>query len=115
MGAFVDLIIQTILDIGIDEFYRSSRYKVPLVVVLINSNDKNAFKILEKHTRRTDIVQQLSAELLVVYLSHTTEDDASHFINKFKEKFDFTYTLDEYTNNEYEFINKLLVQNSKNI
>lgn len=115
MGAFVDLIIQTILDIGIDEFYRSSRYKVPLVVVLINSNDKNAFKILEKHTRRTDIVQQLTSELLVVYLPHIGNNDAPHFINKMKKELNFTYTMGEYKDNESEFIYNLLVDNSKKI
>lgn len=111
----MDLIVQTILDIGIDEFYRSSRYKVPLVVVLINSNDKNAFKILEKHTRRTDIVQQLSAELLVVYLPHIRSENAYHFIKNMKEKLNFTYTMGEYKDNESEFIYNLLVQNSKKI
>lgn len=109
----MDLVVQTILDIGIDEFYRSTRYKVPLVVVLVNSNDKNAFKILEKYTRQTDIVQQLTSELLVVYLPHIGSDNASHFIKNMKEKLDFTYTIGEYKDDESEFIYNLLVQNSK--
>jgi len=111
----VDLIKQNILDIGSDEFYRASRYKVPLLVILVNTNDKNAFNVLDKCTRQTDIVQQLSSELLVVYLSHTGSKDADAFINKIKKELDFTYTFSEYINDEFEFIHKLLVENSQKI
>lgn len=109
----MDLLAQIILDVGSDEFYRATRYKTNLVVVLVNSDDKHAFDILERVTRQTDIVQQLNSALLVVYLPHTTEDEAIHFVDKIHNELDFTYTLNEYNGNDFEFIYKLLVENSK--
>jgi len=111
----MDFLIESVLIIGADEFYRTSRYKIPLFVILINTDDKNAFNILEKCTRRTDIIQQLNSDLLVVFLTHTNHDSALLFVDKIRDKFDFTYTGNEFTNSDSEFVKTLFVENSKKI
>ena len=102
-----------VLDIGSDEFYRAARYQTPLAVILLNSKDKNIFDIIEKNLRTTDMIQQLSTELIVVFLSHTAHDDAILFINKIKEAVDFTCTVEEYKGFRVKFIENLFLENEK--
>ncbi len=109
----MDFEIETTLDIGSDEFYRAARYQTPLSVLLINSKDKNIFDIIETILRPTDIIQQLNSELIVVFLSHTTHEDATLFINNMKEQVDFTYTADGYKGFRNEFIENLFKENEK--
>ena len=78
----MELTMDVVSNIGDDEFYRAERYQVPLVVALINSKDKKIFDIIDKNIRRTDIVQQLSSELIVVFLTHTNYKDSSACIEK---------------------------------
>lgn len=111
----MDLLIENVLIIGSDEFYRATRYRVPLFVILINTNDRDAFNILEKYTRQTDIVQQLNSDLLVLLLAHTDYDEALFFMNKIKDKFNFTYTSKEFINSELLFIETLFRENAKKI
>ena len=99
--------MEVVSNVGEDEFYRTNRYIVPLVVFLINSNDKNICDIIEKNIRLTDIVQQLSPELIVVFLSHTAYNNGYLFIDKIKRKIDFTYTLAEFKESKSKFIEKL--------
>ena len=110
----MELSIENVLNIGADEFYRTDRYKLPLAVILINTKDIKAFDILDSCTRQTDIVQQLNADLLVVFLVHTTYKDALSFINKINDKLSFTYTLDEYKQSHLEFVKDMFKQNIKN-
>lgn len=108
----MELLIDNVLNIGADEFYRSNRYKVPLSVMLINTSDNDAFNLLDRITRQTDIVQQLTSELLVVFLSHTDYDNALLFIYNLGKELDFTYTISQFQGQEFEFIQNLFVQNS---
>ncbi len=103
--------LDNILNIGDDEFYRAARYNLPLAVMLINTNDKKAFNVLEKNTRQSDIVQQLSSDMLIVFLSHTKFDAAMVFVNKIKKEFDFTYTIREFKGSEFDFIHDLFIEN----
>jgi len=111
----MELLVENVLNIGADEFYRSTRYKTPLVVILVNSEDKNAFNILDENVRQTDVVQQLSSDLLVIFLSHTDYERASKHIKKLTEMFDFTYTMGEFEGFELDFIKNLFKENFPNI
>ena len=108
----MELLIDNALNIGSDEFYRSSRYALPLVVMLVNSEDKKAFNILEENIRKTDIIQQLDSETVIVFLSHTSFNEANHFIQKMEEKFSFSYTSKEYKGSETKFLKTLFLENS---
>ena len=108
-----ELLIENVLNIGTEEFYRHERYKTPLYILLLNTTDKNAFNILEENIRKTDVLQQLTSELLVVFLTHTEHDNALLFINKIKEKINFTYTLSEFKEPKLDFIESLFMENSK--
>ena len=109
----MELIIDNVLNIAADEFYRASRYKLSLAVILINSRDEKAFDILDEHIRQSDIVQQLSSELVVVILTHTNHESTLLFVNNIKSKFDFTYTAGEFKGDESSFIKKLFSDNEK--
>lgn len=109
----MELMMEVVSNVGEDEFYRTERYNVPLVVILINSKDNNIFDILEKNLRATDIIQQLSSQLFVVFLSHTDYNNGYLFIDKIKRKLDFTYTLCEFKESKFEFIEKLFLDNNK--
>ena len=103
--------IETVLEIGREEFYRAARYQIPLSVLLINSDDKDLFNNLEKSLRPTDIIQQLSRELLVVLLTHTDLQNANTFVKNINKKIDFTFTLDEYKGFRVKFIEDLFASN----
>ncbi|EDZ62874.1 hypothetical protein SMGD1_2096 [Sulfurimonas gotlandica GD1] len=107
----MELMIENVLNIGEDEFYRASRYKLPLSAILINSDDNKAFDILENNTRQIDIVQQLSSDLLIVFLAHTDHSNSLIFLDKIKNKFDFTYTSSEFIGSQLEFVRKLFLDN----
>ena len=115
MENIMELLMDIVSNIGDDEFYRSYRYDVPLVVVLINSRDKNIFDIIDEDIRQADIIQQLSSELIVVFLTHTNYTDALLYLDKIKRKADFTYTLAEYKELKSEFIEKLFLENEKKL
>ena len=107
----MELMIENVLNIGEDEFYRASRYKLPLSVVLVNSNENKAFDIFDGCTRQVDIVQQLSSDLLIVFLSHTDLVHAGIFIKKMNKKLKFSYTAGEFKSSELKFIKKLFLDN----
>ena len=109
----MELMIENVLNIGEDEFYRASRYKLPLCVILVNSNDNEAFDILDDNTRQVDIVQQISHDLLIVFLSHTDLNQARIFIKKMNKKLNFTYTEGEFKSPELKFIKKLFLDNEE--
>lgn len=106
-------IINTVLDIGNDEFYRAARYQIPLSVALINSNDKHMFYILEKNLRTTDMIQQLTSDLLIVFLSHTNYKNGVSFIHKIEQDVEFTYSLGEFKGAKDNFIKKLFLDNKQ--
>jgi len=105
--------IETVLDIGNEEFYRAARYQIPLSVLLINSRDKNIFDILEELLRPTDIIQQITHELIVVFLTHTNIENANTFVDNIKEHVNFSATVDEYKGFRVEFIQNLFKNNKK--
>ena len=107
----MELMIENVLNIGEDEFYRASRYKLPLTVILINSDDSNAFSIVYDNIRQTDIAQQLSSDLLIVFLTHTDIKKSNKFIDKIKDKLLFTYTSSQFEGFELRFIRKLFLDN----
>ena len=107
----MELSIENALNIGSDEFYRASRYSLPLVVMLVNSDDKGAFNILEDSIRQTDIVQQLTSDSIIVFSSHTNYEKAGQFIEKIRDKFSFTYTAHEYNGAESKFLKGLFLEN----
>ncbi|WP_373000286.1 hypothetical protein [Sulfurimonas sp.] len=109
----MELMIENVLNIGEDEFYRASRYRLPLSVILVNSSDSKAFDILEENTRQIDIVQQLSSDLLIVFLSHTDYNNSITFIDKIKDKLEFTYTSSEFKGSDLKFIRRLFLDNSE--
>ena len=111
----MELLIDNALNIGADEFYRSSRYGVPLVVMLINTQDRDAFNILESNVRQTDIIQQLESDMIIVFLSHTDIDESDYCIEKLKEKFSFTYTVKQFKGSEIIFLQSLFLENSEKI
>jgi len=105
--------MDVVSDVGDDEFYRTARYQIPLVVVLINSSDKSIFNIIDDNIRQTDIIQQLSADLIVVFLTHTDYEASLLCMEKIKKIVDFTYTLDEYKGLKPTFIKNLFIENMK--
>lgn len=111
----MELLIENALNIGADEFYRALRYKLSLVVMLINSDDKNAFNILEKSVRKSDIIQQLNSDTIIVFLSHTNIQESTQFIENLKQKLNFTYTSAEFKSSEFKFLETLFLDNNKNI
>ena len=111
----MELLIENALNIGADEFYRSSRYALPLVVMLVNSADKNAFNILEESVRQTDIIQQLDSNTIIIFLSHAGVNESNHCIEKFKERLEFTYTLREFKGSQSKFLEALFLENSKKL
>ena len=108
----MELMIENVLQIGADEFYRASRYSLALSVIIVNSDDNNAFNIFEENTRQTDIVQQLSSESLVIFLPHTGYDAATLFFKTIENKLVFTHTIGEFKDSELEFITNLFIKNS---
>ncbi len=111
----MELLIENALNIGSDEFYRALRYKLSLVVLLINSDDKNAFNILEDSVRQSDILQQLDSDTIIVFLSHTNIQESNLFIEKIRNRFNFTYTIAEFKDSEFKFLKTLFLQNDKHI
>lgn len=109
----MELLIENALIIGSNEFYRAVRYNVPLVVMLVNSDDRNAFSILEQNIRQTDIIQQLDTDTIVVFLSHTTMNEANKFIEKMQKLFQFTTTYKEFEDFEQKFLAELFRENEK--
>ena len=109
----MELMIDNVLNIASDEFYRASRYKMLLSVILINSSDSKAFNVLYKNIRQSDIVQQLSSDMIVVILTHTDYNNALLFIKNVEQAFDFTYTLGEFKEDAFQFIRKLFLDNKK--
>jgi hypothetical protein len=105
--------VQTVLDIGSDEFYRAMRYQIPLSVLLINSTNKSIFDTLENSIRATDIIQQISSELFVVFLTHTDLKNANAFMENLKEEVEFSATVDEYKGFKDEFILNLFLKNQE--
>jgi len=67
----MDFEVDVIVDIGTEEFYRAARYQTPLSVILLNSDEKDIFALIEKNIRPTDMIQQISSNLIVIFLSHT--------------------------------------------
>jgi len=108
----MELLIENALNIGSDEFYRSSRYGLPLAVMLLNSEDRGAFNILEESVRQTDVIQQLSSDTIIIFLSHTELNEADHCIEKLKEKLDFTYTIRNFKGSEARFLKALFLENN---
>lgn len=111
----MELLMNIVSDIGSDEFYRASRYKVPLVVVLINSKDKDIFDTVDENIRQTDIVQQLSSNLIVVFLTHTNLNASLLCMEKINKIVDLTYTLAEFQGSEEEFIEELFSKNEEKL
>lgn len=111
----MDLSMNVVLDIGSDEFYRTIRYKIPLVVMLINSKNKGIFDIVDENIRQTDIVQQLSSNLIVVFLTHTDYAASLFCVEKISKIVDFTYTLAEFHGSQEQFIEKLFLDNKEKL
>ena len=111
----MELLIESTLLIGADEFYRSSRYNLPLVVMLVNSTNNKAFDILEESIRQTDVIQQLTSDTTVVFLSHTNYKESELFVQKIKEKFDFTSTISEFKKEENTFLKTLFLENENKV
>lgn len=111
----MDFAVDIVLDLGDDEFYRANRYHIPMCVLLVNSQNKDVFNIFEKSLRQTDMIQQLTAELIVVFLTHATYDDATLYLNKIDDSLNFTCTVGEYSDSKVDFIKNLFIQNNKKI
>lgn len=107
----MEVLLDNILNIGDDEFYRASRYESPLVAILVNSKDNSAYDIFNKNTRQTDIVRQLTQNLTIIFLTHTDYQHSVAFLDKVKEQLDFTYTMSEFDGSEFDFIHDLYVNN----
>ncbi len=112
----MEMLIENALNIGSDEFYRASRYRLSLAVMLINTKNKNAFNVLESIIRQSDVLQQIDSETIIVFLSHTTKDESTLFIEKIKDKFNFSYTVSEYNGainkeSEFKFLEALFLKN----
>ncbi|MCF6310734.1 MAG: hypothetical protein L3J19_09765 [Sulfurimonas sp.] len=111
----MDLLIDTVVNLGEDEFYRASRYNTHLAIILVNSKDKNIFDVIDETIRQTDLVQQLTSELIVIFLTHTDHEASFLCIDKIKKMADFTYTLAEYKGSRVELIDKLFLENEKKL
>lgn len=106
-------IMDTVLDIGHDEFYRAARYQIPLTVLLVNSTNKDIFDLMEKNLRKTDMIQQLASDLIIVFLSHTNYKNGISFAQKIEKDIDFTYSIDEFKGSKESFVNNLFEQNNQ--
>jgi len=107
----MELLVENVLNIGDDEFYRTDRYKLPLTLILINTKDEHAFDILNTNTRQTDIIQQLSSSMIVVFLTHTNFENSKKFMQKIEKMITLTYTAAEYKHNSSDFVRELFLKN----
>ena len=92
----MEVLLDNILNIGDDEFYRASRYESPLVAILVNSKDNSAYD---------------TQNLTIIFLTHTDYQHSVAFLDKVKEQLDFTYTMSEFDGSEFDFIHDLYVNN----
>lgn len=106
-------IMDTVLDIGHDEFYRAARYQIPLTVVLVNSKNKEIFDLMDQNLRKTDMIQQLTSDLIIVFLSHTNYKNGISFVQKIEKDIEFTYSLDEFKGSKDSFVNNLFELNKQ--
>jgi hypothetical protein len=111
----MDFEVDVIVDIGSEEFYRAVRYQTPLSVILLNSKDKDIFSLIEKNTRPTDIIQQISSALIVIFLPHTSKEHACTFMKNIEEFAKFTCVVGEYKGFKTEFVQNLFIENEKKL
>lgn len=111
----MELLIENALNIGSNEFYRAIRYDISLVVMLINTEDRQAFEILESNIRQTDIIQQLDPCIIILFLTHTSVNEANAFLKNMHGKFDFTHTMAKFEDYEHKFLTELFAANESKV
>lgn len=81
-----EMTLEMVISICDDEFYRNKRFNVPFSMILIDCDNDETFKILEKNIRQIDIMQRITKSRTIICLTHTANDKALLFIEKIKTK-----------------------------
>jgi len=84
-----DMNVQAVEELLSLEFYRFKRYKVPISLALIITDDQDFFSIAENKIRKTDLVQQIDKNLFAIIYGHTDAEGAGfavdNIVNEIKE------------------------------
>ncbi len=76
-----DMNMQSVEELLSLEFYRFKRYKVPIALALVVTNNRDFFAIAEKKIRKTDLVQQIDKNLFAIIYSHTDAEGAGFAVD----------------------------------
>lgn len=71
-----DMNVQTVEELLSLEFYRFKRYKAPIALALIITDNRDFFTIAENKIRKTDLIQQIDKHLFAIIYSHTDAEGA---------------------------------------
>ena len=76
-----DMNVQAVEELLSLEFYRFKRYKVPISLALIISENRDFFTIADNKIRKTDLVQQIDKNLYAIIYGHTDAKGAGFAID----------------------------------
>ncbi len=97
---------QTVLeDLLSLEFYRFKRYKVPIALALIQTNNKDLFSTSEKNIRKTDLMQQIDTDLYAIIYTHTSSKGGQISLDHIFEELpgdtsDLTFVIEDADQND---------------
>lgn len=72
-----DINIQAVSELLSLEFYRFKRYRIPITLVLVETDDRMFYEVVESKIRKTDLFQQIDKNLYAIIYSHTDAVGAS--------------------------------------
>lgn len=78
--------MQAVEDLLSLEFYRFKRYKIPITLVLVETDHKDFFEMAEATIRKTDLIQQIDKHLYAILYSHTDRIGSQSAVNNILSK-----------------------------
>ena len=76
-----DMNVQAVEELLSLEFYRFKRYKVPIALALIITDNQDFFAAAENKIRKTDLIQQIDKNLYAIIYGHTDANGAGFAID----------------------------------
>ena len=80
-----DINIQAVSELLSLEFYRFKRYRIPITLVLVETEDRSFYEVVESKVRKTDIFQQIDKNLYAIIYSHTDAVGSSMAVDNILE------------------------------
>lgn len=77
--------VQSVEELLSLEFYRFKRYKVPIALALIKTDNRDFFSIADNKIRKTDLVQQIDKNLYAIIYGHTDAEGARFAVDNLLE------------------------------